>query len=79
MVEDGITLVIYVLNRLFDFLFSAYLLPGVSLGMIIVVTIVFGIILRYLLSVPNTMGGRGYHYEKNKGNKRNASNSNASH
>lgn len=63
MVEDGITLVIYILNRLFDFLFNAYLLPGVSLGMIIVVTIIFGIILRYLLSVPNTMGGRTY--EKN--------------
>lgn len=57
MIQDIITLILYIFNKFLDFLFGAYITEGVSLGMIIVVVTVFGIILKYLLAVPSTRGG----------------------
>lgn len=58
MVQDIITVIIYIFNRFINLLFSLYIVPNVSVGMIIIVTIIFAIILRYLLAVPSTQGGQ---------------------
>lgn len=52
MMNEALQLIYYTLSRFLDFMFNAYIFEGISIGMILVVSYVFVVMLRYLLAVP---------------------------
>lgn len=58
MVNDLIGALFYIFGKLLNFMFSSYILPGVSLGMICVVSFMFTIMLRFLVAIPVMGGGK---------------------
>lgn len=50
--NDALTLIRYIISKFFNFMFSSYIFQGVSLGMILVVVFIFGILISNLLNTP---------------------------
>ena len=55
--QDCFNLVYYIFSKFFDFFFNFYIFDGVSIGMILIVIILFGIMINWLLIVPR--GSKG--------------------
>lgn len=49
---DALNLIHIIISKTFDFLFSAYIFEGVSLGMILIVCFIFAIMISNLLNTP---------------------------
>lgn len=49
---DALNLIHVIIGKTFDFLFSAYIFEGVSLGMILIVCFIFAIMISNLLNTP---------------------------
>lgn len=60
--QECFDLVYYIFSKLFGFFFNFYIFDGVSVGMILIVIIIFGIMINWLLIVPR--GSKGGNNEK---------------
>lgn len=72
MVGSLIDCLFYILANLLNFLFSSYIVDGVSLGMIFVVSFMFTIMLRFLVAIPILGGGRRVETGSNGSNSSNS-------
>lgn len=79
MVNDLIGALFYIFGKLLDFMFSSYILPGVSLGMLCIVSFMFTIMLNFLVAVPvmPKERKRGGSYGQKGSSGSNSSNSNS--
>lgn len=50
--NDALNLIYYILNKFLDFMFTAYIFDGVSLGMLFIVLTIFSILIKYFLAIP---------------------------
>lgn len=61
--NDCLEMIYYMLSKFWTFIFGCYLFEGVSVGMILICSILFSMILNYTLAIPkaslsSTMGDR---------------------
>lgn len=55
--NEALQLIYYVLDKFLEFIFGAYIFSNISLGMIMLVSFIFVIMLRYLMAVPKIKVG----------------------
>lgn len=56
MINNVLQIIYYILAKFFNFMFSSYIVEGVSIGMIFVVLFIFGIMFNYVLAIPKVAG-----------------------
>lgn len=59
LMSDAISVFYYVFNKIYNFLFNqAFIEEGVSIGWIFVTVVIFGLIIRSILNIPNGFRSR---------------------
>lgn len=59
--NDSLRLIYEILTRFLDFMFSAYIFDGVSLGMILLIVGLFIVLLGYIVAIPKMHVGNRTH------------------
>lgn len=55
-----IDMIFYMLEKFWSFIFGAYIIDGVSLGMLFICSLIFSMLIRYVVAIPKAMMRRNY-------------------
>lgn len=58
--QQVIDMIFYMLNKFWEFIFGAYVVEGVSLGMLFICMLIFSMLIRYVVAIPKAMMRRRY-------------------
>lgn len=59
--NEALECVYYIYEKFLEFMFGAYLFDGVSIGMILLTSFIFIVLLRFLVAIPRiNVGSRNY-------------------
>ena len=58
--QQVIDMIFYMLNKFWEFIFGAYVVEGVSLGMLFICMLIFSMLIRYVVAIPKAMLRRNY-------------------
>lgn len=58
--QQVIDMIFYMLNKFWEFIFGAYVVEGVSLGMLFICMMIFSMLIRYVVAIPKAMMRRNY-------------------
>lgn len=54
--QEVIDLIFYILERFWSLIFGLYIVEGVSIGMLLIVMLIFSTVIRYAIAIPKSKG-----------------------